>query len=99
MTWPSEPSPEEDSMARCDVCGNDYGMAFTIETVSGQSHTFDCFECAVEKLAPRCERCQCRIIGHGVDVEGRFYCGAHCARLDAGDLGAQIRDTVGAHPG
>lgn len=86
-------------MATCDICGNDYRMAFTVQTVTGDRHTFDCFECAVEKLAPRCEHCQCRIIGHGVEVEGRFYCCAHCARSDEGTLGAQIRDTVGAHPG
>lgn len=85
-------------MATCDVCGNDYWMAFEIRTVTGESHTFDSFECAMEKLAPRCERCSCRIIGHGVEVEGRFYCCAHCAR-QVTELGMQIRDAVGSHPG
>jgi hypothetical protein len=32
-------------------------------------------------------------------VEGRFFCCAHCARSASTDLGAMIRDTVGAHPG
>ena len=67
-------------MAMCEVCGNDYQMSFEIHVVSGEVHVFDSFECAVTRLAPICEHCQCRIVGHGVDVEGRFYCCAHCAR-------------------
>ena len=42
-------------MATCDVCGNDYWMAFEIRTQAGQTHTFDSFECAIHKLAPVCE--------------------------------------------
>ncbi|MBQ1067082.1 Prokaryotic metallothionein, partial [Micromonospora sp. D75] len=36
-------------MATCEVCGNDYWMAFEVRTVDGARHTFDCFECAVHK--------------------------------------------------
>lgn len=86
-------------MATCDMCGNDYWMAFEVRTASGDVHTFDSFECAANKLAPMCEHCQCRILGHGVEVEGRFFCCAHCAREGAAGMGQQIRDTVGAHPG
>ncbi|SHG99319.1 Prokaryotic metallothionein [Streptoalloteichus hindustanus] len=86
-------------MATCDVCGNDYWMAFEIRTITGEKYTFDSFECAIQRLAPLCEHCKCRIIGHGVEVEGRFFCCAHCARKGADTLGQQIRDTVGAHPG
>ncbi|ASU84068.1 Prokaryotic metallothionein [Nocardiopsis gilva YIM 90087] len=85
-------------MAICNTCGNDYWMAFKVTTVSGDQYTFDCFECAIQRLAPTCERCASRIIGHGVEVEGRFFCGAHCAREGASGLGQQIRDSVGAHP-
>ena len=28
-------------MATCEVCGNDYWMAFEVRTVSGDVHTFD----------------------------------------------------------
>ena len=83
-------------MAVCEVCGNDYYMSFDV-VAAGVTHTFDSFECAMEKLAPRCERCNCRIVGHGVEVEGRFYCCAHCARAVA-ELGNQIRDAVGVRP-
>ncbi len=41
---------------------------------------FDSFECAINKLAPRCGHCDNRIIGHGVEARGKFYCCANCAR-------------------
>ena len=66
-------------MAVCDVCGNDYDKAFEV-IAAGEHHTFDSLECAVHRLAPICEHCQCRVIGHGTEVAGRFYCCAHCAR-------------------
>jgi hypothetical protein len=65
-------------MATCDVCGNDYDKAFQV-TRGGETHTFDSFECAIHALAPACEHCGCRIIGHGVESGGRFFCCAHCA--------------------
>ena len=66
-------------MAKCDVCGNDYDKAFTV-TMSGRKSTFDSFECAIHALAPACEHCGCKVIGHGVEADGSFYCCAHCAR-------------------
>jgi phage terminase large subunit GpA-like protein len=90
---------KEEAMAVCEVCGNDYWMAFEVTTVGGNTHVFDSFECAIQRLAPICEHCHCRVIGHGVEVEGRFYCCAHCARTAEGDHAYKIRDTVGAHPG
>lgn len=65
-------------MPQCEVCGNDYDKTFEV-TMDGQTHTFDSFECAIEKLAPRCAHCGCRIIGHGVEQNGTYYCCAHCA--------------------
>ena len=65
--------------AKCDVCGNLYDKAFQIKTTDGQTYTFDSFECAIQALAPQCNHCGCRIIGHGVEVDGLFYCCAHCA--------------------
>ncbi|WP_354643122.1 Prokaryotic metallothionein [Kitasatospora camelliae] len=84
-------------MAVCVVCKNDYWLSFEIRTITGDTYTFDSFECAMEKLAPRCEQCQVRIVGHGVEVAGSFFCCANCARANS-ELGAQIRDAVGAHP-
>lgn len=65
-------------MARCEVCGNEYDKAFEI-LIDGQSHTFDSFECAIHALAPVCAHCGCRIIGHGMEADGSFYCCAYCA--------------------
>ena len=65
-------------MATCEVCGNDYDGAMTIEK-DGARHVFDSFECAIHALAPMCEHCQCRIIGHGHQAGDRFFCCAHCA--------------------
>ena len=66
-------------MPRCERCGNDYDMSFEV-TVGGKRHTFDSFECAIHVLAPKCNHCGCRIIGHGVELEGVHDCCAHCAR-------------------
>ena len=66
-------------MGKCELCGNDYDKAFTV-TLAGGAHTFDSFECAIHVLAPTCAHCGCRIIGHGMEAEGRFFCCAHCAK-------------------
>lgn len=68
-------------MARCEVCGNDYQRSFEV-TLQGKKHTFDSFECAIHRLAPSCEHCGCRIVGHGIELDGLFYCCAHCARKE-----------------
>lgn len=65
-------------MAECEVCGNEYDKAFEIRS-NGTSHTFDCFECAISALAPQCQTCGVRIVGHGVEAEGAMFCCAHCA--------------------
>ncbi|HXV41461.1 MAG TPA: hypothetical protein VEC96_00230 [Anaerolineae bacterium] len=65
--------------AKCEVCGNVYDKAFEI-VMAGQSHVFDSFEYAIHALAPTCDHCGCKIIGHGVEANGSFYCCAHCAK-------------------
>lgn len=66
-------------MARCEVCGNQYYASFEV-TMAGETHVFDSFECAIHRLAPVCEKCAVKIIGHGVESDGSYYCCAHCAR-------------------
>lgn len=66
-------------MAVCITCSNNYDNCFEV-IVNGQSYTFDCFECAIHKLAPACTECGCKIIGHGVEAHGHYYCCANCAR-------------------
>lgn len=69
-------------MEPCATCGNVYDKSFQI-VMGGETYTFDCFECAIQQLAPRCGHCDCQIIGHGVEVDDVMYCCAHCARRQA----------------
>ncbi len=66
-------------MARCDTCGNEYARSFQI-VMAGKTSTFDSFECAAQKLAPRCAHCSCTILGHGIEGDDVVFCCAHCAR-------------------
>ena len=77
-------------MARCDLCGNDYDKSFQL-SMGGKTHTFDSFECAIHMLAPACSHCGCKIIGHGLEAAGKFFCCDHCAE-QAGVTG--LRDRV-----
>ena len=75
-------------MAQCEVCGNDYELSFEV-VMAGARHVFDSFECAIHKLAPVCDHCHCRIIGHGMQANGKFYCCAHCAHHEGA---TKVRD-------
>jgi Prokaryotic metallothionein len=90
-TWTND---EGAPMARCDHCGNDYDKSFTV-TLGGRTQTFDSFECAIHMLAPVCDHCACRILGHGIESDGRYYCCAHCAK-SSGVSGVRDRVDLGA---
>ena len=64
-------------MATCETCGNDYDKAFQV-TMNGKAHTYD--SCAIHALAPTCDHCGIRIVGHGMEKAGSFYCCEHCAQ-------------------
>jgi hypothetical protein len=85
-------APREVAMARCETCGNDYDKAFQV-SMNGTTHTFDSFECAIHALAPTCENCGIRIVGHGLEKDGTFFCCEHCAEV-VGVTG--LRDRIGA---
>lgn len=73
-------------MAKCETCGNDYDKAFQL-TRDGRTRVFDSFECAIQAMAPTCAACGIRIIGHGLEKAGAFFCCAHCAEAKgAGEL-------------
>ena len=78
-------------MATCDTCGNDYDHAFTVTLHDGRSMTFDSVECAAAQIAPHCEQCGVRILGHGLEADGRYFCCDHCAQK-AGVTG--LRDSL-----
>jgi hypothetical protein len=77
-------------MAKCEVCGKDYDKAFIVEA-AGVQHTSIVSSVRFQAMAPTCEHCQCKVIGHGVEVEGHFFCCAHCARLATS---ADVRDRI-----
>jgi hypothetical protein len=65
-------------MTACTTCGNVYDKCFAV-SVGNRTFMFDCFECAIHALAPTCQGCGCRVIGHGTEGNGWIYCSAHCA--------------------
>ena len=67
-------------MNKCDNCGNEYEKTFKV-VMFNLEHTFDCFECAINKLAPICSTCGTKIIGHGLENQLDTYCCAACARV------------------
>jgi hypothetical protein len=76
-------------MGRCEVCGNEYDKSFEV-VAAGKPHVFDSFECAIHALAPVCDHCGCRIIGHGIEADGSMFCCATCASAE-GTEGARDR--------
>jgi hypothetical protein len=67
-------------MATCVTCGNDYKKSFQV-VLDGTSYVFDCFECAIQRLAPTCAHCGCRVIGHGVETGRDIFCCMSCERM------------------
>ncbi len=67
-------------MSRCEICGNEYRKMLEIRYQGRVGH-FDSFECAIHGMAPTCEHCGCRVIGHGVEVGERIFCCANCAQM------------------
>jgi len=74
----------------CETCGNNYDRSFTV-TVSGKEHIFDSYECAIERLAPRCAHCEVTILGHGVESDDVIYCCDHCLESHAHTVQPEVR--------
>ncbi len=84
-------------MATCEVCGNDYRLSFEVHA-AGAVHVFDSFECAIHLMAPVCEHCGVKVVGHGVEADGVFYCCASCARAGGQASASQLVDHAGTAP-
>lgn len=85
------PADHSSANVACATCGNTYDEPIVVE-VRGERLLFDCFECAIHRLAPTCSACGCRVIGHGVQVDDTIYCCASCARRSRDS--APVRDRV-----
>ena len=96
--------PRRTSVLACDVCGNHYARAFRVILADGSDGVFDCLECAIERVAPRCQHCGNRVIGHGVESAGVIFCCNHCARassseaVDAASMASFPASDPPAHP-
>ena len=84
-------------MATCEVCGNDYRLSFEVHA-AGAVHVFDSFECAIHALAPICESCGVKVVGHGVEADGIYFCSAHCARSSDVSSARELVDAAGTAP-
>ena len=82
--------PAETEETEGFVSFEENGKAFEVTLPGEAARTFDSFECAIHALAPTCEHCGCKVIGHGVEADGHFYCCAHCASM-AGTEGVADR--------
>jgi hypothetical protein len=67
-------------MGKCNRCGNEYDKSFDV-TANGKTYTYDSFECAISELAPECDACGVKIVGHGVEGDNMIFCCAHCAEM------------------
>lgn len=72
----------------CEVCGNYSTNSFTLVQY-GKSHEFDSLQCAIQKLAPTCASCSCRILGQRIEENGFSYCGPHCQRMAGRNLSTE----------
>ena len=86
----SNGSEQETLMQKCEGCGNEYDKSFQV-VMGGKAHVFDSFECAIHALAPSCEHCGVKIVGHGLEKDDRMFCCDHCAE---GEGVSGLRDRV-----
>jgi hypothetical protein len=75
----TKPVPGIENTPVCETCGSER-MNPLLVTMDGVTHAFDTFECAIERLAPRCRACGRHVIGHGVRGHGAVYCCERCAQ-------------------
>lgn len=78
QTWWGRERPDDERAPRgCERCGKRDGALMEIR-LRGRTRIFDCFECAIHAMAPAYRHCGSRVIGHGIEGEGRIFCSAHC---------------------
>lgn len=84
-------------MRYCDMCGQECRTYFEVSIGSDPrvTYTFDCFECAIQRLAPVCDRCRCRVLGHGVEVGLRSGATIFCCAPCGSEVEGQVRRPAG----
>ncbi|KAI5912062.1 hypothetical protein PA01_19605 (plasmid) [Azoarcus sp. PA01] len=62
---------------RCLFHGLHLLKSWSLRKTRGDS---DSFECAIHACAPACAHCGCKIVGHGVEGGGKYFCCVNCAK-------------------
>ncbi len=71
-------------MTQCEICGTENEKNFTV-IMNGENHVFDTFKCAIQELAPLCEHCGCKVLGHGVERSSHLFCSDSCSRKETSE--------------
>ena len=67
-------------MRSCRKCGQPAQVPVSIRTGDGPSYTFDCFDCAIEMVAPRCPECRRAYLGRPVTSGEHRFCSTACSQ-------------------
>jgi hypothetical protein len=78
-------------LEKCSSCGNDYKNTFKV-LYNDQTYYFDSLECVINILAPICQSCGCKIIGHGIEDQEKLFCCSHCFRKSTTNANAKLSD-------
>lgn len=82
-----------DPMKVCRKCHLPARLPLTVQLDQGPKYTFDCFDCAIETLAPRCPECGRVYLGRPVTYAKQQFCSTACAQR------RQARDAWSPAPG
>lgn len=64
----------------CKKCGQLAQVPVIVQIGQRPQYTFDCLECAIETLGPRCTECGQVYLGRPVEIGGQRFCSAACAQ-------------------
>jgi hypothetical protein len=67
-------------MRSCKKCGHAASTPVLVGIGDGPEYTFDCFECAIDTLAPRCPECGSVYLDRAVTFGGAQFCSKACAQ-------------------
>jgi len=67
-------------MATCEACGNDYDKAFQVVMTTKRARSI--VSSAQFCTGADVQHCGTRIVGHGPEKDGAYYCCDHCAQKE-----------------
>jgi hypothetical protein len=79
-------------MARCEVCGNEYGPSFEVH-MQDAGGTGDNFEWIIQSPSPNCAHCGCQVMGHGTE-SADFFSAILIAPLVVSSLAGEMAPAI-----